>query len=141
MPPAGGRDAIRVDGLDQFRKALKALDGNLGKALRVALNDASTFVIEKARPLIPSLTGKARKSLKARSSQNTVRVAVGGKAAPYYPWLDYGGNVGKNDSAHRPFISEGRYLYPTLGENRAAFEKILTDSLRDVARTAGIDME
>ncbi len=136
-----GREAVRVDGLDQFRRALKALDSTLGKGLRVALNSASTFIIEEARPLIPSLTGKARKSLKARSSQNTVRVAVGGKAAPYYPWLDYGGAVGVNDSAKRPFISDGRYLYPTLGKNRAQFEKILTDSLREIARGAGIDME
>ncbi len=136
-----GREAVRVDGLDQFRRALKALDGNLGKGLRVALNTASTFIITEARPLIPVLSGKAAKSLKARSSQNTVRIAVGGKAAPYYPWLDYGGAVGVAGSIKRPFIGEGRYLYPTLGKNRAQFEKILTDALAEVARSAGIDME
>ncbi len=138
----GGRDAVRVDGLDQFRKALKVLGGSaLGKVLRTALNEASTFVIDRARPLIPAVSGRARKSLKARSSQNAVRVVVGGKAAPYYPWLDYGGNVGVNDSAHRPFISEGRYLYPTLGKHRDEFERILTSALADVAREAGIEMD
>lgn len=137
------RDAVRVDGLDQFRRALKTLDdaSALGKLLRVSLNAASTLIIDRARPLIPTLTGKAAKSLKARSTQNTVRVAVGGRAAPYYPWLDYGGAVGPADSVRRPFIPEGRYLYPTLGRHQAEFEKILQDGLRDVARAAGIDME
>ncbi len=136
-----GREAIKVDGLDQFRRALKKLDGNLGKMLRVSLNSASNLIIDKARPLIPRLTGRAAKSLKARSSQNTVRIAVGGKAAPYYPWLDYGGNVGKGDSAHREFIAEGRYLYPTLGRHRAEFEAVLQAGLADVARAAGLDVD
>lgn len=136
-----GREAIRVEGLDAFRRALKKLDGDLGKMLRVSLNAASTLIIDKARPLIPTLTGKAAKSIKARSSQNTVRIAVGGKAAPYYPWLDYGGSVGRNGSAHRPFISEGRYLYPTLSKHRGEFQAILDEGLRDVARAAGLEVD
>jgi hypothetical protein len=138
----GGRSAVRVDGLSDFRKAMKVLGGSaLGKVLRKALNESATFVIDKARPLIPAVSGRARKSLKARSSQDAVRVVVGGKAAPYYPWLDYGGSVGVNDSAHRPFISEGRYLYPTLGKHRDEFERILTDALADVARQAGVETD
>jgi hypothetical protein len=136
-----GRDRVAVEGLEQFRRALRTLDGSLGKVLRLALNEGSALIIDRARPLIPARTGKARRSLKAASSQNTVRVRVGGRAAPYYPWLDYGGNVGRNDSAHRPFISDGRYLYPTLGKYRAEFERILNDALVDVARQAGVDVD
>lgn len=132
---------IRVEGLDDMRKALRAIDKNLGKGLRTALNTASSFLISKAQPLIPRKSGKAAASLKARSSQNLVRIAVGGKKAPYYPWLDYGGNVGVNDSAHRPFLKDGRYLYPTLSLYRADFDTILSDSLDDVARDAGLDVD
>lgn len=136
-----GRDRVAVDGLDQFRKALKVLDSSLGKVLRLALNEGSALIIDKARPLIPTRTGRAARSLKAASTQNTVRIRVGGRAAPYYPWLDYGGRVGVNDSAHRPFISDGRYLYPTLALYRGQFERILNDALTDVARQAGLDVD
>ncbi len=137
-----GRDPVRVEGLDAFRKALKALgDGAAGKQLRLALNEASAFIIDRTRPLMPSLTGRARRSLKARSSQNTVRVAYGGKVAPYVPWLDYGGRVGPARSVHRPFVREGRYLYPTLGKHRAEFERLLDDALADVARSVGIEVD
>jgi len=136
-----GSWSVGVKGLTEFRKSLRTIDKDLGKGLRKALNTASDFIIGQARPLIPRKTGKAAKSLKARSSQEAVRIVVGGKAAPYYPWLDYGGNVGKDNSAHRPFISEGRYLYPTLGKHRAEFERLLQGALTDVARGAGIDVD
>ncbi len=137
----GGGSAVKVKGLVEFRRACKKLDSNLAKTIRVALNACSTFLIEHARPLVPTVTGKAARSMKARSSQDTVRVAVGGKMAPYYPWLDYGGNVGKNNTAHRPFITDGRYLYPTLRKHRDEFDAILRAGLADVAEAAGLDLD
>lgn len=136
-----GKQAVRVEGLDELRKTLRVLGGDLGKGLRAALNTASNFLIDTARPLIPRRTGKAAASLKARSSQNTVRIVVGGKKAPYYPWLDYGGNVGRGDTAHRQFISDGRYLYPTLAKHEKEFAAILDGALTDVVRGAGLDVD
>lgn len=138
---AGDRWAVQVEGLTQFRRSIRQLDKELGKGLRAALNACSTFLIEQARPLVPKVSGKAQRSMKARSSQDSVRIAVGGKAAPYYPWLDYGGRTGRGGSAHRPFIPEGRYLYPTLGKHRATFDRILAEGLADVARSAGIEVD
>lgn len=136
-----GRERVAVEGLAQFRKGLRALDRDLPKALRVAQNDAASFLIGKARPLIPRRSGTAADSLKARSSQTSVRVAIGGRKAPYMPWLDFGGRVGPNKSVTRPFLKEGRYLYPTLKSNREQFQDILQDALTDVARTAGLDVD
>lgn len=133
--------AIRVEGLDEFRRGLRKLDSDLPKGLRVALNDCATFLIERTRPQIPRRTGAAANSLRARSSQSAVRIAVGGRRAPYYPWLDFGGKTGKNRSVDRPFYKEGRYLYPTLRNNRAEFARILESSLTDVARGAGLDVD
>jgi hypothetical protein len=79
--------------------------------------------------------------MKVRSSQTAVRVAVGGTKAPYYPWLDFGGKVGRNDSTVRRFYSDGRYLYPSLREVRGELEGVLLRSLTDVARRAGLDVD
>lgn len=135
-----GKARVEVEGLKQFTKSLRAMDRELPKGVRIALNQCSDFLIDKARPLIPRRTGAAQASLKARSSQTAVRIAAGGRKAPYYPWLDYGGKVGRDDSVVRPFFKEGRYLYPTLRKNRDQFTKIMQKALVGVAESAGLDV-
>ena len=42
-------DAVRIEGLTEFRKQLKALDSDLPKALRIAFNDAADMIADEAR--------------------------------------------------------------------------------------------
>lgn len=135
-----GRQRLGVTGLSQFRSSLRRMDREAAKGLRVALNDAAQLLVDEARPLIPTRTGAARASLKARSTQGAVRVAYGGRKAPYMPWLDFGGRTGPARSVVRPFLSEGRYLYPTLRRNRSEFEDLLLDRIAGVARAAGVEV-
>lgn len=135
-------DAIRIEGLREFNRQLKTLDADLPKALRIALNQAADLVIGEARPRIPTLTGRARASLKPRSTRTAVRVQAGGRRAPYYPWLDFGGRVGRNRSIVRPFRREGRYLYDSYFDLRDSgrFQDVLAAALVDVARQAGLEV-
>jgi len=134
---------LGIEGLDEFRKNLKKIDSDLPKVLRLALNEAANVVVDEAKPRIPTLTGKARASVKAKSSQREVRIQGGGRRAPYYPWLDFGGRVGRNDSVVRPFYSEGRYIYDAYYQKRddGTFDKVLIAALVDVARQAGIQID
>lgn len=136
-------EPLRIDGLKQFTKNLKTLDSELPKAVRVALNASADAVIDRARPRIPSRRGRARKSVKAKSTRTLARVAGGSRQAPYYPWLDFGGRVGPKRSVSRPFKKQGRYLYKSYGELRDSgeFEEILSEALADVARSAGIELD
>lgn len=131
---------IEVGGLAQLSRALKAVDSDAPKQLRLGLNEAANLLVDRTRPKIPSLTGAARRSLVARSTRTAARVAVGGKRARYYPWLDFGGAGRiKGRPAQRPFITEGRYVYPTLREIRPLIEKQLQDSITAVVRNAGLE--
>jgi hypothetical protein len=133
-------EAVKVDGLAQFIRAVKRLDSDLPKMNRQAMNSAADIVLDYARPRIPRRTGRAASTLKAKSTQTAVRVVAGGRRAPWYPWLDFGGKVGRNKSVERPFYKEGRYLYPALRERRAEFVQALTGALVDTARSAGLDV-
>lgn len=131
---------IEVGGLAQLSRALKAVDSDAPKQLRLGLNEAANLLVDRTRPKIPSLTGAARRSLVARSTRTAARVAVGGKKARYYPWLDFGGQgriAGR--PAHRAFIKEGRYVYPTLRQIRPEIEQLLQDSITTVIRNAGLE--
>lgn len=133
--------SVGVGGLSEFNRALRRVDSEAPKALRLALNKAAEFLIDETRKEIPRRTGKAAASLKAKSSRTAVRIAVGGRKAPYYPWLDFGGKTGPNKSVKRRFYREGRYLYPTLAKKRDEFTDVLRKALIDVAEGAGAEVD
>lgn len=134
------RAYIRITGLDELRAELRKAEAGLPKVVRVALNKGSALVIDYAKPRIPQRSGRARSSLKVRSSQTEARIAAGGQRAPYYPWLDFGGSTGRGKSVHRPFYKEGRYVYPGLRANRDEITEVMAESLDAALREAGLEV-
>jgi len=133
-------DAVRIDGLREFQRGLKAMDRDLGKAVRVAFNDAADIIVRDARPKVARRSGKAAGSVKVRSTQTSARVSGGGGRAPYYPWLDFGGRVGRRHQTKRPFLPRGRYIYAAYDRRRGEFVEGMSDALVAVARSAGIEV-
>lgn len=129
---------IRAVGLADTVRALKQVDKELPKELRLGLNRVVDVLVGLIRPKVPTLTGAARASIKSRSTQTVARIAVGGDKASYYPWLDFGGAVGRNKSVRRSFVQEGRYVYPTLRENRNEIMQQLEDVTTEVTARAGL---
>ncbi len=134
-------EAVRVEGLKEFVRGLKGIDRGLAKAVRVVFNDAADIVVTDARPHVPTRSGKARASVKARSTQTAARIVGGGNRAPYYPWLDFGGRVGRRKSVKRPFLTDGRYIYAAYNRHKGEFVEKMSEGLVDVARQAGIEIE
>lgn len=134
-------DPIRVEGLTRFKNALRALGPDAAKALRVALNKAVEAIADDARRKVPTRTGKARASIRAASSQTAARVQAGGRKAPYFPWLDFGGRVGIRRSVKRSWRPEGRYLYVAYKQNRddlvIGIEHAVSAAARDAGLTVG----
>lgn len=134
-------EKIRVEGLAQLNRALRRVSADAPKGLRLVGNEAADLLVTKTRPEIPRLTGAAAASLRAQSTRTSARVAVGGRKAPYYPWLDFGGQGRiKGHPAHRDFRKGGRYLYPTLARQQQAIARILQEGIVAVARDAGLDV-
>lgn len=134
-------DVVQVAGLAQFRRGLRDLDRAAPRALRLAGNEAAQLVVDAARPMVPKRSGRAAASIKTRSSQSVVRVVSGGARAPYMPWLDYGGNVGKDDTAHRKFEPDGRYVYPAFRRVRSQFDTVLMTALQRIADETGVELD
>lgn len=135
------RAKITITGLREFQKALRRMDADLPKQLRVVFNEAADLVISWARPRIPTDTGAAAGSVKVRSGQRTAGIAVGGRRAPYFPWLDFGGEGRvKGRPGHRPFLTGGRYIYPGLEANRGKVTDVMSEGLAQLARDAGLEV-
>jgi len=135
--------AIRIDGLAQFVRDLRKIDRDLPKTMRAAMNEAADVVVGEARPNVPRRTGRAAASLRPQSTRTAVRVSGGGRRAPYYPWLDFGGRVGRGKRTRRQFLKHGRYLYPAYFAKRDSGEiqRVLERALLGVARSAGVAVD
>lgn len=134
-------EPLKIVGLRDLQRALKQADGESQKRLRLVLNKAADVVIEDASSLVPrGPSGAARASLKARSGQREAVAVGGGRKAPYYPWLDFGGRVGRKRSVERRVIKEGRYLYPSWSQNRKRILELLADEIAEVAKGAGLEV-
>jgi len=133
-------DPIKVNGLREFQAALKAMDGESQKQLRVAFNRAADLVVAEAAPKVARRTGKAAATVRAQSSQREARVMGGSKKVPYYGWLDFGGRTGRDRSVKRPFIQRGRYIYPGYVRAYPQVMEELGRALADVARNVGLEV-
>lgn len=132
---------ITITGIREFQKALRAADANLPKQMRLVLNEAGKLIVDYDQAHMPNRTGRARGSVKVRSSQRAARVAVGGSKAPYVPWLDFGGEGRrKGRPPARPFLKAGRYTYVGLKIHRDDITEVMSAGLTELARSAGLDV-
>lgn len=128
---------IKVDGLAQFSRALRRIDNDAPKELRVVQNRAASIVADRARPRVARDSGRAQRSVKASSTRTLSRVKGGGPKQPYYPWLEFGGRVGKRRSIHRRHIKSGRYIYPSYAAKKAVVQAHLTIGMIKLAERQG----
>lgn len=137
-------EPIKVAGLAEFSRNLRRLDSDLPKGLRLAGNQAGQLVVDWAVPRVPTGPGKgghAASSIKTKSTRTEARVSGGGKRYAYYPWLDFGGRVGRRRSVKRPFMRSGRYIFEGYAQRYADVQGALLKALLDVARDAGVEVE
>jgi hypothetical protein len=132
-------EQIRVEGLRELNRSLRQISRDLPPKLRMALNEGAEVVADAAQDEVPELTGAAAASIVPRSTRTAARIKAGGRRASHYPWLDFGGSVGPQKSVHRPFIREGRYLFPAYAENRDEMVAKLDEALVEVIAAAGLE--
>lgn len=136
------QDAVRVENLAQFRKALGAVDPALPKALRDKLKPIGERIATRARSTMPRRSGRAAASVKSGVSGNRAYVQIGSARTPYAAWLDFGGTLRptgrRHGTQHRPKIRGGRYLYPAIEAMRPATERAASEAFDQAAREAGL---
>lgn len=135
-----GIGRIQVTGLREFNRALKSMDAELPKRVRLVLNEAAEVVAGPARARMPRRSGAAIASLRVASTRGAVRIRLGGRKAPYAPWLDFGGRVGRARSVRRPFLRQGRYVWRSYADHRDQVIATMADGMARLARDAGLDV-
>lgn len=129
---------VQVQGLGQLRSALRKVQADLPKELNVEFGRIAEQVAARVRPLVPHRSGKAAASVQGKSGG---KIAFGGRQAEYYPWLDFGGRVGRGRSVIRPIVSGGRYVYPTIADSRDLIEGETEKAIERVLKHAELSKD
>lgn len=132
---------VVVTGLRELNKALKAADQEAADAMKAAMKLIAEGVAGDVRGRVPRLTGKAAASYKPRGGVKGAAIAFGGSKAPYAPWLDFGGAVGRRKSVRRPVVSGGRYLYPAIADNMSDVQEKVAKAISDITGQYGFRVE
>lgn len=127
---------------------MKETDAALPRQLRKYLLPVARMVASGAAAKVERDSGAAAGSLSASAGQSGASVLFGGSKAPYYPWLDFGGSVGRghqpghpwSGSVRRDFITGGRYVYPTIEANREEIEQAALEAVTRAARDADLEV-
>lgn len=137
-----GRGRIEITGLREFQKAVREVDAGMPKLIRLVLNEAGGLIVTYAQNHIAVKSGRAKASIKARSTQRLAQVAIGGNRAAYTPWWDFGGEGRiKGRPAKRTFIKEGRLVYKGLRIHHEDITEVMERGLAELAQTAGLEID
>ncbi len=128
-----GGEAIRIDGLRELSRALKKVEDGLQKEIPRRLKPIAERVAGIAAGRINSRSGRLAGSLRAFATQRAAGVRMGSARLPYAGPYEFGGYP-----EGRPFIPEGRAIYPTFKEQAPRVESEVVDVLNDLVRQAGL---
>lgn len=84
-------EAIRVEGLRELRRDLRAADAALPKQLsktnKAIVNDV---VVPEAKRIVPIRTGRLQGNIRALAGQTSAKIAAGGAKVPYAGPIHFG---------------------------------------------------
>lgn len=144
-------EAVRIEGLDEFRKELRKVAGKDGlNALKEVNVKVAEMIVAKTKPKMSAKSTRSAASLKAAKTTNASFVRGGGKSAPMFGGVEFGAHRNQLRNVARGRVlgwnqfepwtgngsSAGYFLYATV---RAASEEITQmyrDGMIDIARDA-----
>lgn len=135
-------EAIKIEGWTEFRRGLLNLDKEWSgtEGLKRVADTAAGLVVDWARPRVASKSGAAARSVRSTSSASAAKVTGGGARVPYYPWLDFGGRVGRKRSVHRAFLPGGRYIYAGYDARRDEIVRVIAAEMTKIIHSVGWDV-
>lgn len=158
---------LAMPGLKPLATALGSVAPEAKRQFTADLKGIGKIVQAETQADMPRVTGKARRSVRVkvvmRKGFEGVEISEGGSVAPWAPWLDFGGSVGRgrkttarvtigggrvrverggsrgSGAVVRPYIKEGRYLYPAYYRRYDDMVKATLEAVRKATASAGLE--
>lgn len=137
---------VEIQGLAELRKALKDLEGKVPKELASGFKAIAMRVADKVRSMMPP---KLQKTVKGSGTQKggSIKYTSLKTVGPWNGnknvtgWWDFGGIIGRQQSDVHPAVKGGRFVYPTIREEKPTTLAMVDDLIRDLAARAGFEQK
>lgn len=137
---------VRVEGLREVDRALRKMDAGIAKEFRSEAKGIADVVARDARGRVPTVSGRAARSIRAGAQAKGAYVQGGKADVRYYGWLDFGTrnpiagrsrSVGPwRGSGKGP--TKGRFIYPALEAKRGEIERRTKNAVKVARKKAGL---
>lgn len=146
---------VGISNLPAWRRAIVSVDERFKAELKGEFLSVGQRIADRIRGKVPTRSGAAAASVKARATAGGAAIVRGGTAAPYFPWLDFGGTVGRGHKPHVPGSGSiqryanggpwnppgpGLYVYPTISEAQPETIRAVSELMIKVGRDAGFEV-
>jgi hypothetical protein len=106
---------VAVIGMKALSKDLAKLTadrGALNKALSAAARQAVEPVAAATRSSLPQDSGRLAGTVRVSATRTGGAVRMGSTSARYAGWVEFGGTRRAPRLSTRPYLSQGRYMFP-----------------------------
>jgi hypothetical protein len=123
---------VTVVGMKALAKDLAKLTddrGALNKALAGAGAAAAAPVAAATRASLPQDSGKLAGDVRVTATKSGAAVRMGRSSVRYAGWVEFGGTRKAPHGSSRPFLSQGRYMFPRAAELAGSAAALYTDAV------------
>lgn len=96
----------RVLGYDELARGSKTLFQHIAEEAPKAFSDVAREAALSTQAIVPRRSGALAGTVTSELVGDHAEVSIG-EGLPYAGWIEFGGSRG------RPYVGEGRYLFPT----------------------------
>lgn len=129
---------IKVTGVKEYQRALLSAQSISHRELESVVESSARLVLRDARWRVPrGPSGAARASLRIVEGIGARQVVAGGRRAPYFGWLDFGGVAGAQ-GPRRPYMRRGRYVLQALFRADQLIDRNMNTAMRNVVVKSGL---
>lgn len=127
-----------ITGDEDLYVALRGFSAAVSGSVKAELMDSARMIVNEAQSRVPRRTGAARASLDVENTPAGAEIVAGGRRAPYYGWLDFGGRTGRKNSVLRAYVANGRYLYPAVTAGLTDIQRAAEQGVKSAGEKAGV---
>jgi phage gpG-like protein len=119
---------VEVHGARELERGTRKLADRIGEEAPKRLHKVGEDVGSSVAGKVPRRTGALASSVSVSLVDDGAEVSIGSESVPYAGWIEFGGTRG------RPYVSGGRYLYPTALDVDAQLVSAGEDAAEDEIR-------
>ena len=110
----------------------------LFKAIQSAGKTAAEPVAVATRAALPQRSGTLAGTVRSSGTRTGATVRVGTARADYAGWIDFGGTRHRPHDSTRPYVKDGRYLFPAARGLAERSEQLYSDAMSKVFVASGV---